>query len=62
MEPGSRSLFEAINSFLKLTYMMRRLRMNVPRWLEHVKFLYMSAVKEGILNIQLAYRPSTGKS
>ena len=59
---GTRSLFEAIESFLQLTYMIRVPRINVPRRLFHIDIFSESAIEECILHIKLAKRPSVDNS
>ena len=62
MKPGTRSLFEAIESFLQLTYMIRVPGINVPRRLFHIDIFSESVIEECLLHIKLAERPSVGNS
>jgi len=51
MEPGARSLFKAINCFLKFANMMRQMRMNKPMRFVNINFLTKNAMKKGILDV-----------
>ena len=62
MKPSTGSLLEAINSFLELANMGRKVRVNKPRWLTHINLLSEITMKKSVFNIQLSYRPSKNKS
>jgi len=62
MKPSMRSLLEAINNFLELANMERKVRVNKPRWLTHINFVSEITMKKSIFSIQLSYRPSKSKS
>ena len=62
LKPGTRSLFEAIESFLQLTYMIPVPGINVPRRLFHIDIFSESAIEEFILHIKLAERPYVGNN
>jgi hypothetical protein len=58
LKPGLRSLFETIDSLVKLTDMGRMLRINKTRRLSHENRLLKKAIQEGILDIKLLERPT----
>ena len=62
LKPGTRSLFEAIESFLQLTYMIPVPGINVPRRLFHMDIFNESAIEECILHIKLVERPYVGNN
>ena len=62
LKPDTRSLFEAIKSFLQLIDMIRVSGINVPIRLFYIDIFSESAIEECILHIKLAERPSVGNS
>jgi len=60
MKPNARSLFQAIDSFLKMTHMSRKIRINEVRGLTHVNIFSKETMKKDILNIKLTNRPVMG--
>ena len=62
LKPGTRSLFEAIESFFQLIDMIRVPGINVPKRLFHIDIFSESAIEECILHIKLADRPFVGNN
>jgi F0F1-type ATP synthase gamma subunit len=60
--PCTRSLLESIESLNKATKMVRTSRINKTRGLAHINLLFQNTMKEVILDIQLAERPSSCNS
>ena len=56
----TRSLFEAIKSFLQLTDMIREVGVNIPRRLFHIDMFSKMTIKKCILDIKLTERPFVG--
>lgn len=57
MVPGMRCLFEAIKSFAKTTYIIRKVGVNVSGRLFHVSFFGKIIMKKRIFYIKLINRP-----
>jgi len=60
LKPGPRSLLEAVERTAQPTNQAIRNRVSW-RWL-HIDFLSQLAIEEGVLDIQLGYRPLTNRS
>ena len=53
VEPGSGCLFEAVESTVETTQMMRLRGIPIARWLLHEDLLSEKTVKKGIVHVQL---------
>ena len=58
---GIWSLFEVVNSFLKLAHMRWKLRIDKPWWLCHKYILGKNAMKKYIIHIKLSKWPIRGQ-
>ena len=53
MKPGSRGLFETVESTVETTQMMRLRGIPIAQWLLHEDLLSEKTVKKGIVHVQL---------
>lgn len=60
LKPGTISLLEAIESFLQLTDIIRKVKINIFRMLFHINALSESIVEKCILNVKLSKMPFIG--
>ena len=60
LKPGTRSLLEAIKSFLQLIEMIREAGVNIPKRLFHIDMFSKMTIKKCILDIKLTERPFVG--
>ena len=58
MIPSSRSLFKAINGFVKLAYMRGIIRVNKARRLSHINCFWQVTLEESIVYIQVTKGPT----
>ena len=62
LKPDTKSLFEAIKSFLQLIDMIREAGVNIPRRLFHIDMFSKMTIKKCTLDIKLTARPFVGHS
>lgn len=55
--PHTRSLFEPVDRFIETTYMVRASRVNKAWRLHHIHLFCKCTLKEGIVDVKLAYGP-----